>query len=288
MYSFTRYLAAKKTVDDRALNRVVLDQFSARLHRLPAPRCLELGAGIGTMLERLETAGIVAAGEYLGIDNDPDNITRGLQRLERQRFPNQSGGAWRVNLQTEDALSFCGRGENRASWDVLIAHAFLDLFDLPTALPQFLLALKPGGLGYFTVNFDGETIFEPAIDPVFDALVIHLYHRSMDERVTDGRPSGDSRSGRHLFDLLRRNGMLVEASGSSDWVVFPSFGSYPNDEAYFLHHILYFFEQSLGRHPELESQRFQDWLKSRHAQVERAELIFIAHQLDFLATKQAD
>ena len=46
-----RYLTAKTTVDDRALNRHVL----AELRRLipAAPRVLEVGAGLGTMVARL-------------------------------------------------------------------------------------------------------------------------------------------------------------------------------------------------------------------------------------------
>ena len=53
-----RYLAAKTTVDDRALNRQVL----AELRRLmPAgrPQVLEVGAGLGTMVARLTDWGVV-------------------------------------------------------------------------------------------------------------------------------------------------------------------------------------------------------------------------------------
>ena len=134
-----------------------------------------------------------------------------------------------------------------------------------------------------TLNFDGSTIFEPVIDPAFDAIVEALYHRSMDERITGGQPSGDSRTGRHLFAHLRRAGAEILEAGASDWVVFPRQGGYPADEAYFLHFILHFFESSLKGYPDMDQQRFARWLEVRHAQVERGELVYIAHQIDFLA-----
>src|ERR1700748_2750177 len=66
---YARYLAAKTTVDDRALNGHVL----AELRRLlppGAPRVLEVGAGLGTMVARLMDWGVVSAGEYILLDAD--------------------------------------------------------------------------------------------------------------------------------------------------------------------------------------------------------------------------
>jgi hypothetical protein len=60
-------------------------------------------------------------------------------------------------------------------------------------------------------------------------------------------------------------------------------GMYPADEAYFLHFILHFFEESLTGHAELDAVAFANWLKERRAQIERGELVYIAHQMDFLA-----
>ncbi len=104
----------------------------------------------------------------------------------------------------------------------------------------------------------------------------------MDERLTNGHPSGDSHTGRHLFAHLKNAGAEILAAGSSDWVVFPGLNGYPGDEAYFLHHILHFFEQSLSNHPELDAEQLTDWLIMRHEQVARGELIYLAHQLDFV------
>ena len=70
--------------------------------------------------------------------------------------------------------------------------------DLEATLPGLLALLAPGAFFYFTLNFDGATVFEPLIDPELDRLIETLYHRSMDERRLDGRPSGSSRTGRRL------------------------------------------------------------------------------------------
>jgi hypothetical protein len=46
---------------------------------------------------------------------------------------------------------------------------------------------------------------------------------------------------------------------------------------------LHFFEESLTGHVELEASALASWLKERRAQIERGELVYIAHQMDFLA-----
>src|SRR5262249_49657762 len=66
---YARYLAAKTTVDDRALNRHVLAELR-RLMPSGALRVLEVGAGLGTMVARLMHWGLVGAGEYILLDAD--------------------------------------------------------------------------------------------------------------------------------------------------------------------------------------------------------------------------
>ena len=58
-YSFIRYLEAKATVDDRALNQRVWDALAEQLKRYQPEgllQVLEVGGGIGTMLRRVEVA----------------------------------------------------------------------------------------------------------------------------------------------------------------------------------------------------------------------------------------
>ncbi len=103
--------------------------------------------------------------------------------------------------------------------------------DVSAVLPGLLRLLVPGGVYWFTINYDGETIFEPG-HPL-DEQVLRAYHRDMDERVRYGRPAGESRTGRLLFHHLRDARAPALAAGSSDWVVYPARdGNYPADEAY--------------------------------------------------------
>ncbi len=278
-YDFPRYLAAKKPVDDRALNAHV---WQALHQNLPAqPHILEIGAGIGTMIERLAEQQFISTATYTAIDNQPENITVAQQRLAHLPAGIQ------LTLEAIDLFDFIQREQGRQQWDVLIAHAFLDLMDIPATLPQLFSLLKPGGLFYFSINFDGLTALEPAIDPVLDTQIEQLYHQTMDDRLTDGKPSGDSRSGRHLFTHLRQAGATILAAGSSDWVVFarpdeyPAEG-YPADEKYFLQFIVETMHRALATHPALDQAQFARWIAQRQAQIEAGELVYIAHQLDFL------
>ncbi len=106
----------------------------------------------------------------------------------------------------------------------------------------------------------------------------------MDARITDGHPSGDSRTGRHLFGSLAQGGFDVLAAGSSDWVVFPVQGRYPADEAFFLHFIVHTMHGALHNDPAVAGEEFERWIAARHAQIERGELTYIAHQLDFMGS----
>src|SRR5438046_3193087 len=157
-YSFARYLLAKRTVDDRALNRGVFDALAASLPAGPVT-IVEVGPG------------------------------------------------------------------------------------------RLLTRAGPQGLAWLTINFDGVTTLEPTIDATLDAHIERLYHSTMDTRPT----GGDSQSGRHLFGHLRGGGAEILAAGPSDWVVFARDGRYPADEAYFLHFILHFFEDSDRKSTRLNS-----------------------------------
>jgi hypothetical protein len=139
---------------------------------------------------------------------------------------------------------------------------------------------------YFTINFDGATILEPAIDSHFDRFVEELYHRTMDERITNGKRSGDSHTGRHLFHQMKTASIHTLDAGSSDWVVIPHQGSYPADEGYFLHFIVNTMDGALKHHPAMNKERFERWIATRHAQIEAGELVYIAHQLDYLGEYQ--
>ena len=287
-YSFPHYLHAKQTVDNRALNK---DVFAALKANLPKPpiRIIEIGAGIGTMFTRLIEWGLLTNANYLALDEMDENIAYASEwipkwagstglRTERIaenkiRLQDQTRDV-RITFERTDVFDFIKTNSPKS--DLLIAHAVLDLFPLPESLPKLFSLTK--SLAWLTINFDGMTTFEPTIDAVLDELIERLYHASMDTRPI----GGDSRTGRHLFSHLRSVGAQILAAGASDWVVHPINGNYSADEKYFLHFILHFFEESLTGHKDLDANAFADWLSKRRAQIERGELVYIAHQMDFL------
>ena len=401
-YSFPRYLLAKQTVDDRALNKDVLTALKSHLstanirlsasHQPSVPQSafnvIEVGAGIGTMLTRLLRWNILPPNvDYTLVDEMPENIAFARQWLPQwaqengyqvETLPDETihfsvstsiPQSIFIHFKQSDVFDYIRFSASQSdsalrssdasvahsvppSADLLIAHAFLDLLPMPESLPQLFSLLKPGGLAWLTINFDGVTTLEPpfrspdssalssdsdirfsdssvvdsasdiclstsrqpsipestaddlrlpdssaaglrfsdssvvdirlsapqSVPESVDSLIERLYHQTMDTRPT----GGDSRSGRHLFKHLAKAGAEILAAGASDWVVYPVKGQYPADEAYFLHFILHFFETSLANHPELDPHLLAEWLKQRRAQIERAELIYIAHQMDFL------
>jgi hypothetical protein len=292
---YARYLAAKTTVDDRALNRHVLAELR-RLMPAGAPQVLEVGAGLGTMVARLMDWGTVGAGEYILLDADRQLLdcsrrwlrdwaaTRGLRS---DVLPDGlQVGDLRVRLVHAELGGYLEAAHGTLA-DVLIANAVLDLVDVPAVLPGLLRRLVPGGVYWFTINYDGESIFAPGHP--HDGQVMHAYHRDMDERIRYGRPAGESRTGRHMFQHLRDAGAPALAAGSSDWVVYPSpDGSYPADEAYFLSSILNTIRNALrNRQDWVEPADLASWLAERGRQLAAGELVYIAHQLDFVGRSPA-
>src|SRR5688500_3954529 len=83
-YSELRYLLSKRSVDDRALHRGVLDALRAALRELGRPpRVLEVGAGAGTMLPRLAEWGVLSSAEYTLVDRDGAALAEARQHFER-------------------------------------------------------------------------------------------------------------------------------------------------------------------------------------------------------------
>lgn len=310
-YSFPRYLLSKQSVDDRALNKDVLAALRTALSASPrAPSTplsvIEVGAGIGTMLARLLRWGVLTHADYTLVDEMQENIDYARTWLPswaaqhnfqaesvspsaplRLSAPESASQSVTAHFICTDVFDFIATSPPPA--DLLIAHAFLDLLPMPHSLTRLFSLLKPGGLAWLTINFDGVTTLEPPIRlsaeksappsaSSLDAHIERLYHASMDSRPT----GGDSQSGRHLFGHINQAGGKILAAGASDWVVHPVQGQYPADEAYFLHFILHFFEQSLGSHPDLDPHAFSAWLATRRQQIENGELVYIAHQMDFL------
>ena len=298
--SYASYLAAKKSVDDRALNHHVVETLRKEIAQLSTPKILEVGAGVGTMVARLAEWGILQRAEYTLLDSDaevleaaPKWLSQWAKSTGRAATSSKPGTVSLSDASRSEAITvgtmcvdigdFLASDSNASRFDFLIANAFLDLVDVPTVLPALLDRLVAKGLFWFSINFDGETIFLPEHDA--DDALLSVYHRSMDDRVRGGKPAGDSRSGRHLFENLSAVGARVLAAGSSDWVVHAVDGVYPAQEADFVEHILYTIEQELNWRDEVDQRQLASWLATRREQLARGALTYIAHQLDFLGRR---
>ena len=294
------YLAAKKSIDDRALNR---DVWTALCQALPQTtgaepaNIVEIGAGIGTMLTRMVDWGLLTGpATCLLTDCDAGNLR--LARRYLADWADERGHAlhWADNergrlcaAQAEIALileavraeEMARRTETRGTFHLLIAHAVLDLINLPAVLPGLLSQLTDNGLAYCTCNFDGTTLFLPEYPGGDEQEILHRYHASMEARLT-----GASRTGRRLLGMLQGPGLELLAAGSSDWLIHPRNLTYSADEASFLHALITTVDQELAGKSGPPPSGLAAWASTRHRQVETGTLTFLARNLDFLARRR--
>lgn len=273
-HAHVRYLEAKRSVDDRALNRRVRDRL---LDELPAaPDIVEFAAGTGVTVPRLIEWGVTDF-DYRGIDRDPDLVQDARERRAGDLAsavgavtPREHGfraGDATVAFRVGDALAV---GEGDA--DLVVAQAFADLVPLDALLDALDRALGPDGVAYLPITFDGATLFQP--DHPADDRVAAAYH---DEIAAE--PGRDPRAGRHLLDRCRAADGDLLAAGASDWLVRPVEGAYPADEAFFLGRILEFVADALDG---AGVDGGDDWLATRREQLAAGELTYVAHQYDLL------
>lgn len=324
--AFRRYLRAKRSVDDRALDRRLVGLLRERLADRAAERegplrVLEVGAGIGTMVARLIDWEVLPPGEarYVAVDRDAEALA-GLGPFLREWAAEREGSVYvsdageraggdeanalvvetdartvRVEPVAADAVAYAG--EHAGASDALIGMALLDVLDLD-GLETLLGALASGGTYYFPITFDGGTRFRPAYPD--DRAVERLYHRHMDEK-----PGGNSRAGGDALARLRgTDGASLLGAAGSDWIVRPVDGEgdpsgdgagYPDDEAFFLRHILYTVEEAVGEviaadggDGSLSSADLDAWLAERRRQLDAGDLVYLTHQLDLLGGVDGD
>ena len=291
------YLAAKRSVDDRAIDRRVWDRFVDELDRRASEtggplRILEVGAGVGSMIARLaERDAFTGQVRYRAIDLEPATIADGLRRLpdwleatgyEVASTPNglvatDPNGSIELEIRLESADLFDVDDEV----DAVVAAAVLDVVPLRAAIEQLSTLLVNDGLLYAPTTFDGGTSFAPT-DPLDDRIE-GLYHRHMDELREQ---PGGSRAGRRLLCTLPDCGFETLAVGGGDWIVRPIDGEYPAGEECFLSSILETIDAALGEYSasEIDPERRERWIERRFQELDRGVLTFVAHNLDVLAT----
>lgn len=302
MTSFAEFLTAKRTVEDRALNRPVFERFVTELAACSGSdpvRIVEIGAGTGSMITRLaEWNALPPRVSYRAVDIDADTID-----TARQQLPEQLAAAGYVVDQTSDRLIATQREENGSEKrlelsfevddgfsitdeaDAVIASAVLDLVELEASVHDLKGVLSEDGLLYAPITFNGRTSFTPVVP--LDGRIEQLYHRHMDE-VRD--QLGGSRAGQQLLSELPAAGYQILDTGGSDWVIHPVDGEYPAAESTVLSHLLATIDSALADYPPevIDPTTRSEWIRTRTKQLERGELTLVAHHLDVLAQLEPD
>ena len=293
---FRRYLDAKATVDDRALDRRVLGRFRDDVCGRSHPRILEAGAGTAAFCRRFLAWDEVPDCTYVAVDTDVDLLAVARERiLETAREVGFSAavvdptatefgpedraattvatlqlrGPARVDVRlvAGDAVAVAAAG----TWDALAAQAFVDLLDVDD-VRRLLSAVVDGGAVYLPITFDGGTTFVPG-HPADDE-VLPAYHATMHDTET----RLGSTAGRRLLELLPDFGVSLAAVGGSDWVVVPSEGAYPADEAFFLEVIVDTVADAVRG--QVADETVDAWLDARRDERKNGELRFVARNLD--------
>ncbi len=296
---FADYLAAKYALDSRSLNPHVYQCLVSELNAKTTLRWLDLGTGSAAMLRRLINATAIESINAIGIDNNKALLDLG--ELTTERWLADQG----YSIKTQDGallaqsdnkllqLRFGCRSaldaipeSHRKIFDLVTAHAFMDVVPLGQVTDSIANYLSPDGLFYGTLNYDGETTLIPVYsDESFENKILANYDQSMENRSLNGVKTGGAKSGRRLLSMLQNKGFEIIAYGSSDWNITPVRGRYRDSDQTCLAALLEMIKKEATGDLGIDSEQLNAWYANRISRVERQQLGIIIHQLDILAAK---
>jgi SAM-dependent methyltransferase len=298
--SFQTYLEQKRPIDERSFDPDVWREARRRLLTTDLVRVLDVGTGTGTMARRLMAAWDADGAEtatfrLTGVDLEERSLaeararTKGL--LERLGYGialcghggkgRRTGRTVFYEYEQLDALSLGSLG---ARFDLVTAHAVLDLLPLDAALQAVVAVLAPRGALYTTINYDGSTQFLPSSsNPTFERELLAWYNKTMDDRRVGGMVTGGSRCGSNMIAAAERAGLKVAVVGSSDWHVKPGSNGYLESEHGLLKSLVWMVYVEGRRSPHWECRLVDHWLAERMAQIENGVLALRVVQTDMLA-----
>jgi SAM-dependent methyltransferase len=297
--AFAQFLQAKYALDQRSLNPVVWRFFLNELSGRNPLEWLDVGTGTGAMLRRILQYYDHGAMHLTGLDIEFDLLdiaeTEIASLLQAKGFAVENAAG---RLQAErgaDCIVFqpvcTPLSEFQLPpnhYDVITAHAFMDLVPLRQTLAGFHDGLKPGGLFYSTINYDGETVvFPPYPDSEFEDALLQTYDASMEARRLNGSETGGAKCGRRLYGELLNVGFEIVSYSSSDWNITPCNGVYLDDDQVVLDRLLEWVCSEGRNDPSLEREKLDRWLECRRRQRQERTLGIIVHQIDILARKRA-
>ncbi|CCE22415.1 class I SAM-dependent methyltransferase [Methylotuvimicrobium alcaliphilum] len=298
MDAFAQFLQAKYALDQRSLNPDVWRHFLNELSGRNPLELLDVGIGTGAMLRRILQHYEHGAMRLTGLDIESGLL--GIAETEIAAVLRDKGfavekAAGRLSAERDaDRIEFqcicTPLSEFRPApnrYDVITAHAFMDLVPLRQTLAGFHDGLKPGGLFYTTINYDGETVvFPPYPDSEFEDALLQSYDASMEERRLNGSETGGAKCGRRLYGELLSAGFEILRYGSSDWNITPSDGAYLDDDPVVLEHLLGWISSEGRNDPALDQDKLDRWIACRRRQLQMQMLGIIVHQIDVLARKR--
>lgn len=293
---FPAYLDAKFALDERSLNPEARGEFVRALAHRERVAGLDLGAGTGASVRRLLTL-LPGSWHLTAVDQEPSLLRQAREKsttLLRERgfrlAPRPDGIAAElagrevgVTFVAADLLDFVPEPH---SFDFVLAHAVLDLLPLPETIGVLAAGLKPGGLFYATLLYDGSTTLFPTYrDGRLEEEILAVYDTSMEQRQVRGLRSGGARSGRRCLDALESRGFACIAYGSSDWNLTPRCRRYREQDAVCLAALLGMIREEAGRSGQFAPPTLAAWYEDRRERLGAGELGLIVHQLDVLAEK---
>lgn len=297
--TFRDFLDVKFGLDERSLNPAVRSAFLGSLRDRPSLALLDIGTGSGASIWRLLNTDLVADLEITAVDRDDDLLELAYKRtmvlLGARGFKVSSSGraiqGWRgrrgiaIEFITADLPGFAR--EMPGCYDAVIAHALMDLLPAPLMARRIAGWLRPRGVFYATINYDGGTTLFPMYpDGELEDRILAVYDASM-ERWLDGQPCGGARSGRRLHAALKECEFDILAYGSSDWNLTPVHGRYRDRDDLCLVTLLGMIRDEAERSGQIPAESLDLWFRRRSRQIETGELGLICHQIDLLAERPA-
>lgn len=291
------YLDVKFALDERSLNPAVRTAFLASLRDRPSLAVLDLGTGSGASIWRLLNADLAADLDITAVDKDADLLDLAFKRtvvlLGAREFKVSSApgaiqarrGKRGINISfvTADLKDFGPEGPGR--YDAVIAHAVMDLLPMAPMAKRIAGWLRPRGVFYASLNYDGGTTLFPMYpDRELEGRILAVYDASM-ERQLDGQACGGACSGRRLHAALRELEFEVLAYGSSDWSLTPFHGRYRDRDDICLAALLEMIRDEAEKSGQVAAEALDTWYRRRTRQIETGELGLISHQIDLLAEK---
>jgi SAM-dependent methyltransferase len=287
--TFADFLAAKFGLDERSLNPAVNATLLQQVVAMPALQVLDVGAGAGASIARIQRWRPSGCWSLTALDRDED-LLRLARMAALSQLPGSAAGpgdsvrSAEAGIAVDFAACELREFRPRGRYDLVLAHAFLDLVPLEPALAAIARCLRPGGLLYATINCDGAPeIAPPYEDTAFEAALLAVYAQSMDARRVDGLATGGACCGRQLIARLPEQNYRVLACGSSDWHMVPRAETYPDRDRECLQVLLELLWQEGRKSERLSLPALRHWHEQRLRLLQACRLEMRVPNVDLLA-----